>query len=154
MGKKKHSLLVKGLVAAGGYVAANAVGVKLRYDKVMKEMEQTAGNHQMYSVMFGKHNVDVHKDTVKSYLTCTNGSMTVKLEEAPESGELTIDLCTVLGKITILLPPGAAIDYNVTGSMEKFSDMRADGDAEKSYTVHIIGKSVLSEIVIDGIAGQ
>ena len=154
MAAKKNKALRKlsFKITAGfaGFAALNIIGMKIRCDRVMKRMSRHQNeNNVMHSEVLGKGSMDVDEDANNVYATCLTGSLDVNLKAVPKSKDIFIDLCAVLGKITLILPPGAVIKYEGVGSFERILDQRTEEeDKEKSYMVHLSRKNVLSEIII------
>lgn len=156
MSTKKKSLgalAVKGLLAAAGYVALNGGAMWLRYRKVMEKMQNNLGErNQMHSVLFGKLTVYYGQDTKCGYFTCLNGAMTIVLKEQPVNSDIDLDLLSAFGKVTLILPPGAKIEYSGRGCLESISDCRIEEIGEKTFTVHLHRRYFASKLVIKGQA--
>ena len=153
--KKKGlgALAVKGLAAAAGYIALNGGAMWLRYHKVMEKMKcHPEEKKQMHSTLFGKLTVYYGQDTQYGYFTCLNGAMTIILKEQLVNSDIDLDLLSAFGKVTLILPPGAKIEYSGCGCLEIISDCRAEEIGEKSYTVRLHRRNFASKLVIKGQA--
>lgn len=154
MSANKNKLLkklgIKIVAGFAGFAALNIIGMKIRCGLVMKSMNRHQNdNNVMHSEVMGKGSMDVNGDANNVFITCLTGSMDINLKAVPKSKEIFVDLCAILGKITLNLPPGALIRYEGAGSFERILDLRGEEeDKEKLYTVHLQRKNVFSEIII------
>lgn len=153
MAKAKKTSLVKligirGIAILSGFVAANIAGMKIRYNSVIRKMNQNDQNNLMNSQVMGKGSMDIGEDVQNVYITCLSGGMDARLNAVPKKGEIFVDLFSVAARVTLALPKGARIEYDGAGSFTSIKDIRESNDEENLYTVYLYRRSVMSKIVI------
>lgn len=148
---RKGSLLGKGLMAALGYSAVNAILMGAREAQVMEEMEKHQGeNNMMHSNMLLKNEINIDSRTNNAFISCFSSGAVINVEE-PDSKELYIDLFALCGKVTIRLPKGAKIEYLGKGQAERISDKRKAEEVESRYTVRIKRNDMLASLIIENV---
>lgn len=147
---KKYGRAVKKLVIGSMiFTLVSVVITGIRYIIVSRKIKERPDTHnQMHSLTFGNGTVSVGEDTQNAYVTDICGSMVINVEELPKSKELNIDLFALLGKVTLLVPAGAEIDYQGRHFGEKVKDARFSDNGERTYKVHVNKKNFLTRFVV------
>ena len=152
MSMKKKGLgtfILKGVLAAAGYAALIVGGMWLRYRHAMEKMKNHLDErNQMNSILFGKQTVYYGQDTKNGYFTCLSGAMTIVLKEQPTSNVINLDLVSVFGKVTLILPPEVRIEYSGSGCLESVRDCRGEELGAVPCTIQLTRKSFASQLVI------
>lgn len=144
---KKVACAVGGLAAL--FFAANTTALLVSCMDTAKKIKlHEHENNLSHSLLFGSDTIEMNADTKNAFVTCLSGSVTLKLDELPESSNIYLDIKAGLGKINLMLPSGVDIWYGGSGHFETIKDSRSSLGAKKVCTLHLYRKTLFSKIVI------
>lgn len=133
----------------GGFVAANLLGTAVSYRKNMKKMKEKENQtNQMHSVTMGKLKVNVGEKTQNLFITCLSGKVDVNFNQIPSHQDVYVELFSIFGKTTINLPVGVNCICEGEGHFENVRNVAQDFAEEAEVTVHVIRKSLFSDLAI------